>query len=192
MNKSAYGNLPGAPVPVNLSDFLPDSQQISSGVVVGAPGWEQRLEDNKQAFAADFVKRSRFVIAYPASLTPTEFVDALFANTGITPSPGARADAINEFGSATSSADLAARGRALRRVAENSTFRQQQTNQAFVLMQYFGYLRRNPFDPPEATLDYSGYNFWLSKLNQFNGNFVNADMVKAFIVSGEYRARFGP
>jgi hypothetical protein len=192
MHKSAYGNLPAAPVPVNLSDFLPDSQQISSGVVVGAPGWEQLLENNKQAFAADFVKRSRFVIAYPASLTPTEFVDALFSNTGITPSPGARADAINEFGLATSSADLAARGRALRRVAENSTFRQQQTNQAFVLMQYFGYLRRNPFDPPEATLDYSGYNFWLSKLNQFNGNFVNADMVKAFIVSGEYRARFGP
>lgn len=192
MHKSAYGNLPGAPVPVKLSDFLPDSQQISSGVIVGAPGWEQLLENNKQAFAADFVKRPRFVIAYPASLTPAEFVDALFANTGITPSPGARADAINEFGSATSSADPGARARALRRVADNSTFRQQQTNQAFVLMQYFGYLRRNPFDPPEASLDYSGYNFWLNKLNQFNGNFVNADMVKAFIVSGEYRARFGP
>jgi hypothetical protein len=192
MHKSAYGNLPGAPVPVKLSDFLPDSQQISAGVVVGALGWEQLLEGNKQAFAADFVKRSRFVIAYPTSMSPAAFVDALFANAGITPSSAARADAINEFGSATTSADVAARARALRRVAENSTLKQQQSNQAFVLMQYFGYLRRNPYDPPEATLDYSGYNFWLGKLNQFNGNFVNADMVKAFIVSGEYRARFGP
>ncbi|HEV7747047.1 MAG TPA: hypothetical protein VGO56_18775 [Pyrinomonadaceae bacterium] len=60
------------------------------------------------------------------------------------------------------------------------------------LMQYFGYMRRNPNDAPEANLDFGGYNFWLGKLNQFNGNFVDAEMVKAFIVSGEYRHRFGP
>jgi hypothetical protein len=55
-------------------------------------------------------------------------------------------------------------------------------------MQYFGYLRRNPNDP-RAT-DYTGYD-WLTKLNLFNGNFVNAEMVKAFITSFEYRNRFG-
>jgi hypothetical protein len=58
-------------------------------------------------------------------------------------------------------------------------------------MEYFGYLRRNPFDAPEPTLDFQGYNFWLNKLNQFNGNFVNAEMVKAFLLSGEFRQRFG-
>jgi hypothetical protein len=47
-----------------------------------------------------------------------------------------------------------------------------------------------PDDPPDNNLN--GYNFWLNKLNQFNGNFVNADMVKAFIKSTEYRRRFGP
>ncbi len=62
---------------------------------------------------------------------------------------------------------------------------------AFVLMQYFGYLRRNPNDPPEPTLDFQGYNFWLNKLNQFNGDFRAAEMVKAFLVSTEYRQRFG-
>jgi len=77
-------------------------------------------------------------------------------------------------------------------VAENSKLAQQEFNRAFVLMQYFGYLRRNPNDPPEATLDFHGYNFWLTKLNSFNGNFQNAEMVKAFITSGEYRQRFGP
>ena len=61
---------------------------------------------------------------------------------------------------------------------------------AFVQMQYFGYLRRNPNDAP--AVDFSGYNFWLNKLNQFNGNFVAAEMVKAFITSAEYRHRFGP
>ena len=57
-------------------------------------------------------------------------------------------------------------------------------------MQYFGYLRRNPNDPQDT--DYTGYDFWLRKLNDFNGNFVNAEMVKAFILSDEYRRRFGP
>jgi len=82
--------------------------------------------------------------------------------------------------------------RALRRVAENSTLAQQEFNRAFVLMQYFGYLRRNPNDAPEATLDFQGYNFWLNKVNAFNGDFANAEMVKAFITSIEYRQRFAP
>jgi hypothetical protein len=63
-------------------------------------------------------------------------------------------------------------------------------NRAFVLMQYFGYLRRNPNDSPDT--DYTGFDFWLTKLNQFNGNFQNAEMVKAFISASEYRQRFGP
>lgn len=84
------------------------------------------------------------------------------------------------------------RARALRRVAENSTLAQQEFNRAFVLLQYFGYLRRNPNDPPEPTLDHQGYNFWLNKLDQFNGDFIQAEMVKAFIESTEYRRRFGP
>ena len=87
---------------------------------------------------------------------------------------------------------LAARARALRRVAENSTLAQQEFNRAFVLMEYFGYLRRNPNDPPEPGLNFDGYNFWLNKLNQFNGDYIGADMVKSFIVSGEYRQRFAP
>ena len=81
------------------------------------------------------------------------------------------------------------RGQVLRAVAENQTLAAAEKNRAFVLMQFFGYLRRNPNDPQDT--DYAGYEFWLGKLNQFNGNFVNAEMVKAFIASGEYRARFG-
>jgi hypothetical protein len=84
------------------------------------------------------------------------------------------------------------RAQVLRAVAEDSDLFNAETNTAFVLTQYFGYLRRNPNDAPEAGLDYTGFDFWLGKLNQFNGNFVNAEMVKAFIVSGEYQGRFGP
>jgi hypothetical protein len=192
MYKSAYGNLSGAPVPVRFSEFLPDTQQIGQGIVVGVGNWQQQLENNKQAFAMDFVMRSRFVNAYSAALTPTQFVNMLFANAGVTPTATERMDAINEFGGAPTSADTAARARALRRVAQNTALAQQEFNNAFVLMQYFGYLHRNPNDPPEPNLDFAGYNFWLGKLIQFNGNYIDAEMVKAFITSGEYLGRFGP
>ena len=184
----------GIPVPVryNLFEFIPDTQQLARGVIVGQPNWEQQLEANKNAFANEFVLRLRFTQAHPSSLTPTQFVDKLHANAGVVPPTPERQSAINEGGAATNTIDTIARARALRRVADNATLKQQELNKAFVLMQYFGYLRRNPFDPPEPTLNFDGYNFWLNKLNQFNGNFVNAEMVKAFLVSGEYRHRFGP
>jgi hypothetical protein len=165
---------------------------MGKGIIVGQSGWEQQLENNKVAFMQDFVTGARFVTAYPTTLTPAQFVDALYLNAGVTPSAAERTSVIGEFGSASNTVDTAARARALRRVAENSTFINQEKNKAFVLMQYFGYLRRNPNDPPEQNLNFDGYNFWLGKLNQFNGNFIQADMVKAFIISGEYRHRFGP
>jgi len=187
--KSSFGNLPNAPVPVALSDFLPDAQRVGQGVIVNLAGWETVLEQNKQSFAVEFVQRSRFGSAYPTSMTPERFVDALFANAGVTPLPTDRANAVNEFGAASNTTDLPARARALRRVAENTALAQQEFNRAFVLMQYFGYLRRDPNNAPDT--DYSGYNFWLNKLDTFNGNFQNAEMVKAFITSIEYRRRFG-
>ena len=76
----------------------------------------------------------------------------------------------------------------LRAVAENSEVSRLQKNRAFVLMQYFGYLRRNPDDPPDS--DFAGHAFWLGKLDEFNGNFVSAEMVKAFLVAGD-NERFG-
>ena len=74
-------------------------------------------------------------------------------------------------------------------MAEDADLNNAEFNRAFVLMQYIGYLRRNANDSPDS--DFTGYDFWLSKLNQFGGNFVNAEMVKAFISSSEYRNRFG-
>jgi uncharacterized repeat protein (TIGR01451 family) len=169
-------------------EFMRDTQRIQRGVIVGAPGWEATLAANQQAFALEFVQRPEFVALYPAGMTPAQFVDALYAEAGITPSATERQAAIDEFGGAATSADAAARARVLRRVADNSTFVQQEFNPAFVLMEYFGYLRRNPNDPPDS--DFSGYDFWLAKLNSFS-SFQQAQMVEAFISSIEYRQRFG-
>src|SRR5204862_3148573 len=101
-----------------------------------------------------------------------------------------RTAAIDLFGGAADTSNTTARAQALRRVAEDPDLYNAELNRAFVLAQYFGYLRRNPNDAPD--IDYTGYEFWLNKLNFFNGNFVNAEMVKAFITSVEYRSRFGP
>ena len=189
--KAAYGNLPDAPVPISFNEFLGDTQQIGQGVIVNQTDWEQLLENHKQAFFAAFVQRTRFTSEYPFSLMPDQFVDQLFLKAGLTPSATERQAAISEFGAAADTSDISARARVLRRVAENATLLQQEFNRAFVLMQYFGYLRRNPNDSPEPGLNFDGYNFWLSKLNQFHGNFVEAEMVKAFLSSTEYRQRFG-
>jgi hypothetical protein len=77
----------------------------------------------------------------------------------------------------------------LRKVAESQALVRRESNRAFVLMQYFGYLQRSPDDPPDG--DFRGYDFWLSKLEEFGGNYIAAEMVKAFLSSAEYRRRFG-
>ena len=200
MYKASYGDASGTsatggthqiPVPVvRFLEFVADAEQIGQGVVVNAPGWETVLENNKQAFASEFVQRSRFTTALPTTLTPAQFVDNLNLNAGNVLSSAERTTAINLFAGAGNTSNLTARGQALRQVAEDVDLSTAEFNRAFVLMQFFGYLRRDPNSSPDT--DYTGYDFWLSKLNQFNGNFVSAEMVKAFISSSEYRQRFGP
>jgi hypothetical protein len=167
--------------------FLADAGEVRRGIVVGAQGWEEQLAANKQAFALAFVQRPEFTAAYPASLTPAQFVDGLNANAG-----GSLSQAERDARVAELTADNTAAGRAsvLLKLTDDAEFRRREFNKAFVLMQYFGYLRRAPNESPDSNFD--GYNFWLGKLNEFNGNFVNAEMVKAFITSIEYRQRFGP
>ncbi|HEX7313823.1 MAG TPA: SBBP repeat-containing protein [Pyrinomonadaceae bacterium] len=165
--------------------FLKDTQQIGLGVVVGATDWEKTLEANKRAYMNAFVQRADFLTAYPLSMTAEQFVDALNANTGGALTQGER-DAL----AASLGSGAATRAETLRAVAENAEFSRREFNRAFVLTQYYGYLRRGPSESPDT--DFNGFNFWLGKLNEFNGNYIEAEMVKAFITSLEYRKRFGP
>ncbi|MGI8896806.1 MAG: DUF4214 domain-containing protein [Pyrinomonadaceae bacterium] len=183
--QTAYGNLPGAPVPLRLSEFIPDTNRIGQGVIVGQTGWEQLLENNTRTFAAEFVTRAAFTTTYPQTLTAAQFVDALNQNAGGALSPSERNQLVSELSSGAKN-----RAQVLRAVAEDADLARNESNKAFVLMQYFGYLRRNPNDLPDS--NFNGFNFWLGKLNQFNGNFVDAEMVRAFLTSGEYKQRFGP
>jgi len=176
--QASFGRMP------LLNEFLADKQVMSQGVVVNSPGWEQQLENNKVAFANFWTDRPDFRGLY-ADKTNAQYVNTLMANTGVVFSPADRDVLIDGLDNATET-----RASVLRKIAENQTFAQQEFNRAFVLMEYFGYLRRNPNGFPDS--DYSGYDFWLTKLNQFNGDYQKSEMVRAFINSAEYRQRFGP
>jgi hypothetical protein len=182
--RASFGQLPR-----HLNEFLLDTRTIGEGVVVNAPGWRELLEANKVSLIKDFVIRPELNEEYPLALTPGEFVNRLNISAGSPLSASEIAAAVGEFAAAATSQDPDARARVLRRVAENQTFSQRETNPGFVLQEYFGYLQRNPDELPDTNLD--GYNFWLQKLNEFNGDFRRAEMVKSFLLSTEYRARFG-
>jgi hypothetical protein len=154
---------------------------------VGQGSWQAQLETNKNAYALAFVQRQRFTDAFPPPMTPAQFVDRLDANAGGVLDATERTNLINEL----AANPTAARGSVLRKVAEDSDLDRREKSRAFVLMQYFGYLQRNPDDAPQSGLNHSGWKFWLDKLEEFDGNFVRAEMVKAFLSSTEYRQRFG-
>jgi hypothetical protein len=182
-------------------EFLRDTQEIGRGVVVGATGWETQLENNKQEFARRWVQRPEFLAQFPETMSLDDYINKLFANSGVTPTPAEFNIAFDAY----NTGGVEGRARVLRSVADSVSVYNKQFNAGFVLSQYIGYLRRNPNDAPEPGLDYSGFDFWLAKLNSFSlpGENVydpltaqrrvqRAEMVRAFIISNEYRQRFGP
>jgi hypothetical protein len=175
-NKSSFGTMP------RRNDFIVEMQSIAQGVVVGQPGWQQKLEDNKRQAAERWASRDDFRARFDGK-SNRQFVIELFANAGVTPGEQEREDLISRLDSA-----LETRGSVLRKVSENAELSRMEKNPAFVLMQYFGYLHRNPDEGPDH--DFSGFNFWLHKLDDNGGDFHRAEMVKAFLVAGEYRDRF--
>jgi hypothetical protein len=168
--RASYGRRP------LFAEFMPDVGTIARDVIVGQPGWQQLLAMNKQSFVQAWVQRSAFRDAYD-SLSNDSYVDTLISHTGVNYTQSERDALVSGLAGNTLT-----RAGVLLRIAEDERFVSAKRNETFVMMEYFGYLRRDPDD--------SGFQFWLNKLNQFGGNFEQAEMVKAFINSGEYRDRF--
>jgi hypothetical protein len=158
----------------SYGEFMPDRQSIAQNIIVGIGDWSQELTANKQAFVNDWLQRPAFRAVYDR-LSNEAFVERLISHSaGFNGDPEALVAALD--GGAT-------RASVLLQIAENDGFVRAKSNDLFVMMEYFGYLRRDP--------DADGFAFWLGKLNQYNGNFEQAEMVKAFLASAEYRNRFG-
>jgi hypothetical protein len=175
-NKASFGSMP------RRNEFMIDMQSVATGVIVGATGWQQTLEDNKRRMADDWVQRPAFRERF-GSLSDDQYVRALFLNAGVQANESEINDLVRGLAEGRET-----RATVLRHVADDATFTHKEQNPAFVLMQYFGYLHRNPDEGADNNLD--GFHFWLAKLDQANGDFNKAEMVRAFIESVEYRDRF--
>jgi hypothetical protein len=161
--KATYGRNP------SFTEFMSNAHSL----IIGGSTAEG-LELNKQILLRDWVQSDEFISAYYLN-THAEYVDAIFASAGVTPTAQERADLINGLDNDTETLDSV-----LRRVVDHPALAAAEFNRSFVLMQYFGYLKRNP--------DQEGYDFRLGQLNEHNDQ---NGMVNAFITSYEYRARFG-
>ena len=141
------------------------------------------LETTKQSFALAFVARNEFTQKYAANTTATSFVDALLAtiqtSSGVNLS-NQRTSLITRYNSGAGLNQ--SRALVLRDVVDATEFTAAEYNPSFVLMQYFGYLGRDP-DP-------GGFNFWLNVLNNREPNNYRG-MVCSFVSSREYQERFG-
>ncbi|HEU4597704.1 MAG TPA: SBBP repeat-containing protein, partial [Pyrinomonadaceae bacterium] len=168
---------------VRYETFIHDARGIGEGVVVGRGDWEQKLSANRRAYAAEFVARFAFRQRYAEDLTAARYVELLEENSGGSLSPSERAALVAGLEAGTET-----RAGVLLKIADDEDFRRREFDAAFVLMQYLGYLRRDPDDPPDGNL--RGYNFWLAKLNAHGGDWRAAGMVRAFLNSFEYRDRF--
>jgi hypothetical protein len=157
VNKAAYGTLPL---------YVP-FQNDRSRVVGGA-----NLAQSQQDYVSEFVTRTAF--AQLNTLPVAQYVDTLNNNTGNSLSAADRNNLLNALSTGTMT-----RAQVLFAVTQNAAFQAKENNTAFVLMQYFGYLRRDP--------DSAGLNFWINVLNTSN----NArGMVCSFLTAREYMGRF--
>jgi hypothetical protein len=129
----------------------------------------------RAGFPADFVQRNEFRATLDA-LTNAQYVDRLIANTGVTISN--RDQLVADLNALTKT-----RADVLNDIVGNPNFLNNVTtfNRAFVLTEYFGYLRRNP--------ETAGFNAWITFLAAHPGDFRT--MVNGFLNSLEYRLRFG-
>jgi hypothetical protein len=174
-------------------EFMHDMSQVSEGIVVNGQISGAVVEANRNALAAAFVARPEFVAKY-GGLSNTLYVQELFNTTGIGAMAAEKQALVDGLTGGTET-----RASVLRKVVDGTVvidesnvqfittygqaFINQENRRLFVFLEYAGYLRRNPDTP--------GFVFWLGKLNFFNGDPVQAEMVRSFILSPEYRNRFG-
>jgi hypothetical protein len=164
IQKASFG------APPDYLHFMADRRRVDGA----------NLEPAKQAFASGWVERAAFKAAYPDSFTADQFVNKLFDTAGLSGHAAERAQEIQGLLSGTRT-----RAEVLRDIIETQEFKTREYNPAFVLMQYFGYLRRDA--------DSTGYQFWLNIINNQLPNDQSGyhAMVCAFITSDEYQDRFG-
>jgi len=150
------------------AEFVPDMAQV------GGPQSPESEVLSKASYTEAWTQRPAFKTRYDG-LSNSEYVNALEVNAEvILPNKNAL---ITSLGNGQKT-----RGEVLREIVETNAVADRFFNRAFVAMQYFGYLRRDP--------DTVGFQNWLDTLTADPSNFRH--MIFGFLFSTEYRQRFGP
>ncbi|MDQ3804508.1 MAG: hypothetical protein M3416_11830 [Acidobacteriota bacterium] len=169
--KVSFGRMP------RRDEFMAEMRGLGRGLFVGAEGWERRLGENRRALLEDWAARAEFARAH-GGRSDAEYVDALLAHAGLGPG-GARERLISALGSGALS-----RAAALGEVLEDGEFYAREYDTAYVLVHFFGYLGRNPDDPPDR--DLGGLHFWRDHLARTRDY---RSLSRAFMEAVEYRER---
>jgi hypothetical protein len=159
--KASFGRLPTYP------EIVADMRSVTGQTA-------DEVTAKRNAFATGWVARGEFATRYPASLAPADFVNNILQTAGITVAN--KQALINELNAAN---NTAGRASVLRQIVESQELYAKEYDPAFVAMQYYGYLRREP--------ETQGYNNWLTYLQGHPGDYKT--MVWGFVYSSEYRNR---
>lgn len=160
---SAVGRIP------LYEEFIPDFAKVSGFLSA------QQLEMNKSAFVDEFMARSEFRNRYDSTINnPTAYVEALLQTIGLPDHP------LKNFWTTELAAQRMTRAQVLRALTESAEVYQKYYTEAFVIMQYFGYLRRSAD---------GSYVNWIQTMNSTGGDYRM--MIGGFLNSAEYRQRFG-
>jgi hypothetical protein len=174
--KVAFNRLP------DYTEIIPDMRRITGRT-------SAEVFQKKADYANAFVRRQEFLNLY-AGLSNQAYVSTLLGRyrlTQITTPDPQQPDGTNKVVLTDAqlvsrlNANTLSRAQVLRAVVQADEVAAAEFNQAFVAMQYFGYLRRNP--------DAGGYQGWLNFLAANPGDYRT--MVRGFVDSVEYRLRFG-
>jgi hypothetical protein len=168
--KASYGRMP------RREEFMSAMTLLGRGVFIGAPGWDEQLEKNRLSLLVDWMNSGEFKQLHEGK-SNAEFVAALLENSGAGLNSRQRDVLVENLDAKNHS-----RQTALLRIVEDKSFYKQEYRNAYVLVHFFGYLRRNPDDAPD--FDLKGFNFWRDRLNSW-GDYRTISM--AFMESDEYR-----
>ena len=167
---ASFGEIP------RFHEFLTDVRAISHRVTPSQLNQDLQLHRNLDEFSSSWVEREKFKAIYQ-NMSDEDYIDRLLANADAPPDQESRNALVGKLTRGEST-----RAGALLEIVNDPRFAEREEIRALVLLHYFGYLRRNPADPPDKNL--SGMLFWIQTLRRHNDP---ARLSQAFSESGEYQ-----
>jgi hypothetical protein len=158
---STFGRIP------HYSEFITDMAKVSGFLSA------QDLNAAKDAFITEFMNRAEFKTKYDPTINdPASYVDGLLQVVNLPQHPSR-----NTWVAGLTNGTLT-RGQVLRQLVESAEVNSRFKNEAFVIMNYFGFLRRDAD---------AAFANWIQIFNNTDDDRL---IINGFLNSAEFRQRF--